>query len=85
MSMFRKPKKTIQRRAFSSFGDEDALPEDEPKDMVGAGPGISVELNRKTDKKGDQKPSKEKPTRTLLSFGDDEGMTTTESALPFHC
>lgn len=70
MSLFRRPKKPIQRRVFSCDGDEDEDCNEVPMEVDAAQP-----TNRHKDKKSDRKQREhaDKPkTTSLLSF-DDEG------------
>lgn len=74
MSLFRKPKKTIQRRVFSTYEDED-IENDKSTQME-----VDEEIEgneRNKEKRKDKKSSKErassnKPT-SLLSFDNDDG------------
>lgn len=68
MSLFRKPKKNIQRRAFSEFDeDKDRLPtrDDESSENVPE----TIKMKPKPDKVPKERPQ----AKTLLSFGDEEG------------
>lgn len=74
MSLFRKPKKNVQRRAFSEFEDEQDPPTDKDND---GGEKESQAPRNKAKETKPEKPKKERPsttTTTLLSFGDEEGM-----------
>lgn len=66
MSLFKKPKKTIQRRVFS-YGDEHGEDEDSPLDSSDR----HKERDRKSDKKA-KDDGKSHKKNSLLSF-DDEG------------
>ena len=65
MSLFRKPKKNIQRRAFSDFPDHHDGP-----------PSMDVDVEEKSVEKptkSKEKAQKSTASKTLLSFGDEEG------------
>lgn len=69
-SLFRKPKKNIQRRANSDFPEDPDQPT--AKDHVESEkPAMAAKIKVK-----EPKPEKKerKSTKTLLSFGDEEGM-----------
>lgn len=71
MSLFRKPKKTIQRRVFSTFDDDDDNGSTHPRRMDTEEP----QTNRKKDKKERHEStaeSKQPKTKSLLSFADDD-------------
>lgn len=65
MSLFKKPKKNIQRRAFSDFTEnrDEAARQDNEDD---------VEM-QEIPKAKPREAKPEKPKKTLLSFGDEEG------------
>lgn len=67
MSVFKKPKKNIQRRAFSDFPDEDRSVD------INNGEEREKGENGAAAKPKERKPEKEKKSKTLLSFGDEEG------------
>ena len=65
MSLFRKPKKNIQRRAFSDFPDHND-----------GAPSMDVDVEEKPVEKppkSKEKAPKSTASKTLLSFGDEEG------------
>lgn len=70
-SLFRKPKKNIQRRAFSDFPED----QDHGATRDGDAGEKSVEAPKiKQKEPKPEKPSKERPAaKTLLSFGDEDG------------
>lgn len=70
-SLFRKPKKNIQRRAFSDFPDD----QDHAATRDGDAGEKSVEAPKiKQKEPKPEKTPKERPaTKTLLSFGDEDG------------
>lgn len=72
MSLFKKPKKNIQRRAFSDLTEE----RDEAASQDG---GDDVEMQEipkaKAKEAKPEKQPKERQSKTLLSFGDEEGKT----------
>lgn len=59
MSLFKKPKKTMQRRVFSAMDEE----QDERMDVD--------EMPQSKEKKRDKNHDKDKKSALLLSFGDE--------------
>lgn len=96
MSLFRRPKKPIQRRVFSSYDDDSAEGDDnkdgfvEKMDIVEAPPPPSFRSKEKKSEKkprsdgGGDKTEKQQPKQTsLLSFGD-EGTNTIHLTKSMH-
>lgn len=70
-SLFRKPKKNIQRRAFSDFPDDPdhtGVKDGDGGEKVAELPKIKAK-----EAKPEKAPKERQSTKTLLSFGDEEG------------
>lgn len=75
MSLFRKPKKNIQRRAFSNFTDDpdqSTSKENDGDEKQTEGP----KLKTRETPENHSKERQSSKTKTLLSFGDEEGEFT---------
>lgn len=70
--MFKKPKKNIQRRVFSDFGDE----RDQSATRGEDGQEKETECPKVKPKEAKPEKAPRQPKTTLLSFGDEEGKKT---------
>lgn len=75
MSLFRKPKKTIQRRVFSTYEDED-IENDSLMEVDEIQENERTKEKRKDKKSSKEKTSSNKP-KSLLSFDNDDGKRST--------
>lgn len=76
MSMFRKPKKPIQRRVFSGYSDEEDVENSNQIDAMDTEDSNDLKLESRSKNRKKDKSHKEKSTTkssSLLSF-DDDGM-----------